>query len=464
MEQAAQRDAQITAWGGALGGRAGGQTRRRVVRLAGGLATGAAAGALAACGVGQQSGAGSAAGARREPVTIEWFNTGDSAGEERERVVALFRQKHPTVIPQITPGGANNNEGYRAKLKTLFASDTAPDVFYLEWFVYPPYVVQNALADIDTLAKRDKLPLNDLWPAFAKQFTYKGKLWAFTQAMATMVTWYNEDLFRQAGVQPPTKGTTWAQYLEIAQKLTVRQGQDVTQFGTTYWRALHQPPGALMFSAGGRLFDRMEDPQGSTFHEPAEQEALQYLADLVNRHRVAPTGPEETAMGGNDRGFATGKFAMNMRNVPITTWESMMKDYKWNAAPLPAGKTGQLSVANGHGQCMAATSKKKDAAWEFMSWYGNVDGQTAIAREQASIPGLRGVARSAYLTEPKYAQIKQVVLDSLENGRWFPNTTRTNEALGVINPTMGQVFNGQITPREAGEKLRKDVDAILKGV
>jgi hypothetical protein len=86
-----------------------------------------------------------------------------------------------------------------------------------------------------------------------------------------------------------------------------------------------------------------------------------------------------------------------------------------------------------------------------------------IARELAAIPGLRQAAQKAYLTEPKYAQIKQVVLDSLENGRWFPNTTRTNEALGVINPTMAQVFDGKITAREAGEKLRKDVDVILKG-
>ena len=89
--------------------------------------------------------------------------------------------------------------------------------------------------------------------------------------------------------------------------------------------------------------------------------------------------------------------------------------------------------------------------------------QTATAREQNAIPGLRQVAQKAYLADPKYAAIKPVILDALEHGRYFPNTTRTNEALLVINPTMGQVFNGQITAREAGEKLRKEVDAILRG-
>ncbi|MBI3972416.1 MAG: sugar ABC transporter substrate-binding protein [Chloroflexi bacterium] len=437
-----------------------GKTRRTVLSAAAG---GAGATLLAACGA---AAPGEAPAAKSQgPVTIDWFVTGDSLSEESSRIIAKFQEKHPSVTPVPGFGGANNDTGYRAKLQTLVASDTAPDVFYLEWFVYPPYVVNGALGEIDTLAKRDKLPLGDLWPSFAKQFTYRGKLWALTSSMATMVTWYNADFFDQAGLKPPAKDTTWAQYLELAQKLTIRQGGEIQRFGTTFWRSLHQPPGAFMFMAGGRLFDRSEDPQGSTFHEPPEQEALAFLGDLVNKHRVAPTGPEESAAGGNSGDgaiFATGKAAMNMRNVVVNIWESRMKDFRWAAAPLPAGKAGQFSVANGHGQCLSATTKKRDAAWTFLGWFGNVEGQTVIAQNN-TIPGLRSVAQKSYLSQPQYAGIKPVVLDSLESGRYFPNTTKTREALQVINPTMGQVFNGQITAREAGEKLRKEIDAILRG-
>src|SRR6266542_2069846 len=193
-------------------------TRRSLVRALGiGGSTGVAE-ALAACG-GASPGAGTG-GQSKAPATIEWFGTGDTVSDDTKRVIAAFNEKHPNVTIQQTLGGANNNEGYRAKLKTLFASDTAPDVFYLEWIIYPPYVVQGALADIDSLAKRDKLPTSDLWPAFAKQFTYKGKLWAFTLGMQTMVTWYNADAIAQAGLQPPGKGMTWQQYLDLSQKLT----------------------------------------------------------------------------------------------------------------------------------------------------------------------------------------------------------------------------------------------------
>src|SRR5918993_3922600 len=95
-----------------------GITRRGLVLGAGAVG---AAQAVAACGAGRP-GSGAGAGGK-EPVTIEWFNAGDTQDEGRSRVVAQFREKHPHVTPNVTLGGANNNEGYRAKLKTLIASD-----------------------------------------------------------------------------------------------------------------------------------------------------------------------------------------------------------------------------------------------------------------------------------------------------------------------------------------------------
>jgi ABC-type glycerol-3-phosphate transport system substrate-binding protein len=153
---------------------------------------------------------------------------------------------------------------------------------------------------------------------------------------------------------------------------------------------------------------------------------------------------------------------MNMRNVIVNTFEQKMRDYRWSAAPLPAGRAGQSSVANSHGMCLSASTRKKDAAWEFLGWYGSVEGQTAIA-ENNGVPGLRSVAQKSYLTRPACAESKKVLPDSLETGRSFPDTTETNEALGVINPAVAQVFNGQITAREAGDELPREVDAILKG-
>lgn len=395
-------------------------------------------------------------------ATVEWFLPGEGIGEEVTRIAEAFQAKHPAITLNLGAGGPNNDQGYRAKLRTMVASGAAPDVFYLEWFVYPPYAVGGHLAELDGLARRDRLPLDDLWPAFARQFRYKGPLWALPWDMQTMVTWYNADLVAQAGLAPPGRGTTWAAFLELAQRLTVRQGSEIERFGTTFWRALHQIPGAFIFMNRGRMFDRDEDPTASTFHEPATIEALEYLASLIHTYRVAPTGPEESNAGGNENGFITGRFAMNMRNAAVRIWQTRMSGYRWASVPLPAGRAGQFSMALSHGLCLSATTAKREAAWTFLRWMGGPEGQAVNTRERQNVPGLRTVAERDYLPEPGLAPVKRVILDTLAQGRFFPNTTRTAEALQIINPTLTQIWNGQLTPRAAGEKLRAEVDAILQ--
>lgn len=432
-----------------------GLTRRAMLAQA----FGSAGAAVGACRTPSQQG--TAAPAQPE-VTIEWFLPGEGVSEEVARIADAFHAGHPAVRPAVGAGGPNNDQGYRAKLRTLVASGSAPDVFYLEWFVYPPYAVGGHLTELETLARRDRLPLDDLWPAFVQQFSYKGKLWALPWDMQTMVTWYNADFVAQAGLAPPGRGTTWAAFLELAPRLTVRQGREIERFGTTFWRALHQIPGAFIFMNGGRMFDRNEGPTASTFHEPATVEALEYLVGLIHTDRVAPTGPEENAAAGNENGFITGRFAMNMRNAAVRMWQTRMTGYRWAAALLPAGRAGQFSMALSHGLCLSATTPKREAAWTFLRWMGGPDGQAVNTRERRNVPGLRTVAEQDYLPEPDLAPVKRVILDWLAQGRFFPNTTKTAEALQIINPTLTQIWNGQLTPRAAVEKLRAEVDAILQ--
>ena len=86
--------------------------------------SGATATVLAACGT-ADPGAGPAA-QRKEPVTIDWFNTGDSVSDETQKMANTFREKHPNVTPAVSLGGQNNDTGYRAKLKTLAVAVVEP--------------------------------------------------------------------------------------------------------------------------------------------------------------------------------------------------------------------------------------------------------------------------------------------------------------------------------------------------
>lgn len=441
------------------------KSRRAVLLHATAAATTGAGGVLAACAF-PGTERGEPASTTQPPVTLELFNAENAeTAANVEKVLSVFREKHPLI--HLNFSYLANGSPYREKLKVLVTSGTPPDVFYLEWFVFPPYVVQGHLAEIDGPARRDRVGVEDLWPSFRQQFTWRGKLWALGQDMQTMVTWYNVDFFEQAGLPAPKPDWTWDDLLDTARRLTIRQGDQVRRFGVTYWTGLHQPPGAFIYMNGGRLFDRDDDPKGSAFHEPATAEALAWLADLRLKHGVAPTSEEQNARGGNAAAanniFATGGVAMNMRNVPLDLWQRTMKEYRWSAAPLPKGKAGQFSMSLSHAKVMAKHTKHPEAAWQLLRWLGGKEGQALAARIVGAVPCYRPVAEKEYLPDPGMAGVKRTVLTSLAQGKWFPNTDKVAPALDIINPTLEQMFDGHVPVSAGVLQLRTQVDTLLSG-
>ena len=67
------------------------------------------------------------------------------------------------------------------------------------------------------------------------------------------------------------------------------------------WSFLHP----VVMSWGGDYFN--ENTGEFTWHEPAATDAIQWMADLLHRHRVAPTPDDARAGMGN---FVNGKLAI----------------------------------------------------------------------------------------------------------------------------------------------------------
>ena len=55
-----------------------------------------------------------------------------------------------------------------------------------------------------------------------------GNLYAMPDRGGALILYYNKDMFDGAGISYPTKDWTWVEFLDAAQKLTVRDGDAVT--------------------------------------------------------------------------------------------------------------------------------------------------------------------------------------------------------------------------------------------
>ena len=119
-------------------------------------------------------------------------------------------------------------------------------------------------------------------------------------------------------------------------------------------------------------------------------EALQWVADLIGRYRVAPTRAI-TARERYNPLFVNGRVAM-IESLPADLGVfRAASGLRFDVAPLPVSPTGKkAATGGGSGQGMAASSKNKDAAWEFLKFMLGPEAQLEHARGgRPSPPGSR---------------------------------------------------------------------------
>src|SRR6266498_1411930 len=110
--------------------------------------------------------------------------------------------------------------------------------------------------------------------------------------------YFNKTLLVQKGVKLPTEYDkqgqwTWATLLEVLKGVSGGQGEMRT-WGMNRVESLDLA-NSWIYSAGGELYDK--DITVSQFTNPKTVEAIQYLVDLVVRHRVVPTVAEQGSQG-----------------------------------------------------------------------------------------------------------------------------------------------------------------------
>ena len=132
---------------------------------------------------------------------------------ETEQLPKLVKEKWPNVTLEVTKLPDDN---YYTSLKTKLASGECPDIILTQ----PMYAGQNscyALAEAGYLAS-----LNDLDNVQGREdalssVTYDGDIVTDTSSVAILGTYYNKELFAQAGIE--SEPQTWDEFLEDCKKL-----------------------------------------------------------------------------------------------------------------------------------------------------------------------------------------------------------------------------------------------------
>ena len=374
-------------------------------------------------------------------------------------VIAAFATKQPQIKVENS-GDAAASGPYHEKLIVQAAADTAPDVARINSQNMPRFAKGGLLRALDPLVQRDRYRLDDFWTAVLPLNQYQQKLQTLPVIGGPNPMFWNKRLYREAGIPPATeldaKGQwTWDRFAELARQLAKREGDTFRVSGFTInldWGGI----GPFVWSAGGDYFNAGRTK--CTLAEAPAIEAVQYMADLLNKHLVGPR-PGEPATGLDWQG-----------GTIATQISAITGSYQWRRDPTfefdvvlnPKGRGGQIGLLNANGYGVLAGSKAADAAWEFLKHLASVETLAYLASIGRSFPWRKSIAQSReYRDNQPIASVDVLFKLADKHGRVWPVVPTWTDMQAFANPRLQQVAQGKLAVRDALIQIAAEVDRLL---
>lgn len=313
----------------------------------------------------------------QEQVTITLVRTGtpEILHNIFDPIIENFEKEYPNIHVEMQDlGWADATQS----LQTWAASETLPDVMYhLPATIFDLYEKGLILDLTDYVDNELK---EDMYPAMLQAGQYEGKQLMITCNAASLIMWYNADLFRQAGLDPDAPPTTWQELLDACEVLSTLEG--ITPLGM-----YASPSGgetSFLFESlftteyGGSAWDS-EKNQYVYDSEEGKQAAINTLQFLKDLTAYAQEGYVEYGRFDCRTLMRDGKVAIvldapNMANQ-VT---DQLADGTIRAAAIPAGASGVSSTAiNAGGWYIPTNCAHPQEAWTFLRYMMRTENQFA---------------------------------------------------------------------------------------
>lgn len=386
----------------------------------------------------------------------------------RMRVVNEFARRNPDIKVRALLSGP----GVMQQLSTFCAGGKCPDVLMTWELSYAELADRGVLLDLNSLLERD--------PAFAAQlkadsidalyrtFSFNDGQYAFPEQWSGNYLFYNKALFDAAGVRPPPstwqQGWSFGEFLDATRALTKREASGrVTQWGfVNAWVSFYSA-GLFALNNGVRWSSQRTNPTHLNFGDDAFVEAVQFFADLINKHKVAPSVSDQQSMSNADL-FAVGRAAIALGGHWRYQTFDRADGLDFDVAPLPLGPRGHNARSNigVTGLAIAATSKRKEQAWEFVKFATGPVGQALIGASRLFVPVLRSA-----ITSPGFAAAHRrlanlaVLTDGPLVSEGLPITPAWEKVVALMDRHFGPVLRGA-RPATSLSGLSGSVDEVLR--
>ena len=344
----------------------------------------------------------------------------------------------------------------------------ARSVDVVSWNIQPDFVPDGLLLDLEPLIAVDEdFDATDFYPGTLEQYQWDGGIWGVPLNASYLLIYYDKDLFDQAGIAYPEVGWSWDDLLATARATTIRDGDEVTQWGVSFrWIGTL----TLVQAKVGSIFNVDYIPPTARFIDPDVVAAYQWFADLHTEHEVAPYVSLSEEMSDIQA------FLDLAQDGKVAMWSDSLESYSWYAkdrnvgvVPFPIGPDNLNSSPaykfNEGVLAVSAGTTHPEAAWEwvtFLTQQGTNENSFFKAPDQVHLPARRSVAEANHVWEEMNEELATAVrfaIDHVSVHSYVPIGGTTGPWLYSAFPRM--VDEGRDAEDVLAE-IQKDFDAAIE--
>lgn len=379
-------------------------------------------------------------------ISVELWEWGSD--ELFQELIDGYTAIHPNVSFKLVN---NPWEDYWTKLPLALDGENGPAIFNIHNSYHENLI--NYLAPLD-------IPTEDLEADFTgvSAHVIDDKVYYIDYGMMTGSVYYNKEMWKEAGLTEEDIPKTWDEMIEVAKKLTKRDGDQLIQAGLNFNDDFHQNYLlGLNYQLGENLF--LEDGKTPNVNSEAMKKVMQMLVDMYD---VEGIGSKDFGEKGADS-FGQGQSAMVIQwghyyNTLNTTWSDI--DFGVFEIPTFDGNPYAYNRYNGEstfGINKNAPAEQQAVAQDFVKYFlANDDAQITFNLAMSTFPAKKSLADNPKILENPSLQVLSEHIDHYIWPGPMPATMETS----LKKAGQDIFFNGvdiETALNEAQENIIKDM-------
>jgi multiple sugar transport system substrate-binding protein len=291
---------------------------------------------------------------------------GAAAKHPAEQLVDAFNAKGgPVKVTNRVDSGDYNEVLQKAQAE--LAAGKPPAMVATPWAFIVAADASLGITSLEDIGAPDlQQVLGNLKPETLNLVRLNGKTKGIAFALSCPIIYYNNDVFKAAGVDPKVMFKDWPSFAEMAPKLKAKTNAPITGVGTNPdW-----PAQSLIQSNGGRVLNDNSEPVMDSAEAVG---ALKVFADLQKAGLYQAATTQET-----DAAFRAGTLATFVTSVAglggLRSGTQGKFELGTSTFPVFPGKQRLMSAGGSFIGTYARDKGQQTGAWEFLKFVTSKEG------------------------------------------------------------------------------------------